>query len=40
MTYLEKNNIDEGIRQKLSNKDFYDSDVHNIYNLVVVQTNE
>ena len=40
MTYLEKNNIDEAIRQKLRKKDFYKSDMHNIYNLVVSQTNE
>ena len=40
MTYLEKNNINEAIRQKLRNKDFYKSDMHKIYNLIVCQTNE
>ena len=40
MTYLEKNNIDEAIRQKLRKKDVYESDMHNIYNLIVGQTNE
>ena len=40
MTYLEKNNIDEAIRQKLRKKDVYKSDMHKIYNLIVVQTNE
>ena len=40
MTYLEKKNIDEAIRQKLRKKDFYESDMHKIYYLVVVQMNE
>ena len=40
MTYLEKNNIDEAIRQKLRNKDVYESDTHKIYNLIVGQTYE
>ena len=40
MTYLEKNNIDEAIRQKLWKKDVYKSDMHKIYNLIVLQTNE
>ena len=40
MTYLENNNIDEAIRQKLRKKDVYESDMHNIYNLIVGQTNE
>ena len=30
MTYLDKNNIDEVIRQNLSKKDVYESDMHNI----------
>ena len=38
-TYLEKKNIDEDIRQKLSKKDVYKSDMHKIYNLIVGQTN-
>ena len=40
MTYLEKKNIYEAIRQKLRKKDVYESDMHNIYNLIVGQTNE
>ena len=40
MTYPEKKNIDEAIRQKLRKKDLYESDMHKIYNLIVVQTNE
>ena len=30
MTYLDKNNIDEVIRQNLGKKDVYESDMHNI----------
>ena len=40
MTYLKKKNIDEAIHQKLRKKDFYESDMHNIYNLIVGQTNK
>ena len=40
MTYLEKKNIGEAIRQKLRKKDVYGSDMHKIYNLIVGQTNE
>ena len=40
MTYLEKNNIDEVIRQNLRKKDVYKSDMHKIYNLIVGQTNK
>ena len=40
MTYLEKKNIDEAIRQKLRKKDVYKSDMQNIYNLILGQTNE
>ena len=40
MTYLEKKNIDEAILQILRKKDVYKSDMHKIYNLIVVQTNE
>ena len=40
MTYLEKKNTDESIRQNLRNKDVYKSDMQNIYNLIVGQTNE
>ena len=39
MTYLEKNNINEAICQKLRKKDVYESEMHKIYNLVVGQTN-
>ena len=39
ITYLNKNNIDKDIRQKLRNKDVYKSNMHNIYNLIVVQKN-
>ena len=40
MTYLEKNNSDEAICQNLRKKDVYESDMQNIYNIIVVQTNE
>ena len=42
MIYLKKNNTDETIHhhQKLMKKDLYESDIHNIYNLMVGQTNE
>ena len=40
MTYLEKNNIDESIFKKIRKKDVYKSDMHKIYTLIVVQTNE
>ena len=39
MTYHEKKkNIDEAIRQNLRKKDFYESDMHKIYNIIVGQT--
>ena len=40
MNFLEKKNIDESIRQNMRKKDIYKSDMHNIYNLNLVQTNE
>ena len=40
MTYLKKNNIDKDIHQKLRKKDVYETDMHNIYNIIVGQTNE
>ena len=40
MTYLEKHNIDKAIRQNLRKKDVYESDMHNIYNLILGQTNK
>ena len=35
MTYLENNNIDESIHQKLRKKDVYETDTHKIYNIIV-----
>ena len=40
MTYLQKKNIDEAIRQNLRKKNVYESEIHKIYNLIVVQANE
>ena len=40
MTYFKKRNIDEATRKNLRIKDVYESDMHKIYNLIVVQTNE
>ena len=40
MTYLKKNNIDKDIHQKLRKKDVYETDMHNIYNIIVGQTNK
>ena len=40
MTYLEKKCFDEAICQNLRKKDVYESDMHKMYNLIVVQTNE
>ena len=40
ITYLKKKNIDKAIRKKLRKKDVYETDMHNIYNLIAVQTNE
>ena len=37
--YLEKKNINEAIHKKLRNKDFYELDMHKIYNIIVGQTN-
>ena len=39
MTYLEKKNINEDNHQNLRKKDVYESYIHNIYNLIVDQTN-
>ena len=36
MIYLDKKNTNESNQQKLSNKDVYESDMHKIYNLIVV----
>ena len=40
MTYLKKKNIDQAIRQKLRKKYVYDTDMNNIDNVIVGQTNE
>ena len=40
ITYLENKNIDEAVRQKLRNKDVYETEIHRIYNLTVGQTNK
>ena len=40
MTNLKNNNIEEAIHQKLWNKDVYETNMHNIYNVIVGQTNE
>ena len=40
VNYLENRSIDKAIRQKLRNKDMYETDLHKIYNLIVGQTNE
>ena len=36
MHYLKKNNTDEAIRKNMRKKDFYESEMHNIYNIIVV----
>ena len=40
INYLERDNIDEAIQQNMRKKDFCESDMHNIYNIIVGQTNE
>ena len=40
MTYLENNNIDEDICQKLRKNDRYETDMQKIYNLIMGQTNK
>ena len=39
-TYLEKNNIDESIRQNIRKNDVYKLFMYKIYNVIVGQTNE
>ena len=39
MTYLKNNNVDEAICQKLRENYLYKTDMHNIYKLIVGQTN-
>ena len=40
MTYTKKKNIDEAIRQQLSKKLLYKTDMLKIYNLILDQTKE
>ena len=40
MTYFEKNIIGEAIHNKLRNNDVYETDMLNIYNLILGQTNK
>ena len=40
MTFLKNKNIEKAIHNKLSNKVVYETDRHNIYNIIVVQKNE
>ena len=40
MNYLENKSTGKAIHQKLRKKDIYKTDMHNIYNLIVGQTNE
>ena len=40
MNYLKEKYIDEAIRQNLRKKDVYKSDMHKIYNIILVQTNK
>ena len=40
MTYLENNSIDETIQYKLRKKDFYETYMYKIYNLILGQTNK
>ena len=38
MTHIEKKNTNEAIHQKLRNKYEYETNMHKIYNIIVVQT--
>ena len=40
MKLPKKNNIDKSILQKLRKKDFYETEIHKIYNLIVGQIND
>ena len=40
MVYLENKNIEEAIHKKLRKKDVYETEMYNIYNIIVGQTNE
>ena len=35
MTYLKNNHIDEAIRQETMKKDVYETEMNNIYNIIV-----
>ena len=39
MTYTKNKTIGEAIHQKPRNNDVYKTDMHNIYNIIVGQTN-
>ena len=39
MTYVEKKNINEAICPKLRNGDEYETDIHKIYNIILVYNN-
>ena len=39
INYIERKNIDEAIHKNLSKKDFYESNMQNIYNIIVGQMN-
>ena len=40
MIYLWKKNINEATHQNMRNKDIYESDIHNIYNIISFQRYE
>ena len=40
MTKTKKNNINEALHQKLRKNDVYETDIHEIDNLIVSHTNE
>ena len=39
VAYIKKKNVDKAIHQKLRKKDVYETDMDNIYNIIVGQTN-
>ena len=40
MAYLKKKTINDSIHHKLRKKNVYETDMHSIYNIIVVQTNK
>ena len=40
MTYLKNKGINKSIRQKIRQKDVFETDMHKIYNIIGVQANE